>query len=187
MAAGDSSLESQFSPRAVIRALLVKPPFVAPHEDALVASLLATHLGDQDLPGDTVRSPHWPFVCPGVWGPANATSPKYVVDASRILIGEPKTSVLWVRGSHDLVVSDTAASDPGFLGKMGLLPGWPGEAVYPPQPMVGQTRAFLEKYAASGGRYREVVIQDTAHLPFIEKPDEFNRVFHAHLQVETIN
>ncbi|MFN2199552.1 MAG: alpha/beta hydrolase [Anaerolineales bacterium] len=185
MAAGDRSLESQFSPRTVLRTLLVKPPFIPTMEDALVDSLLATHLGDRDLPGDTTKSVNWPYVAPGVWGPANATSPKYAVDVNHIIATQPKTSILWVRGSHDLVVSDSAASDPGFLGKMGLLPGWPGEDAYPPQPMVGQTRAVLEKYTAAGGRFQEIVIPETAHLPFIEKPEEFNRVFHDHLHSET--
>jgi pimeloyl-ACP methyl ester carboxylesterase len=27
-----------------------------------------------------------------------------------------------------------------------------------------------------------VVIADAGHLPFIEKPDEFNRAFHAHIK-----
>ena len=80
-----------------------------------------------------------------------------------------------------MVVSDSAASDPGFLGMMGMIPGWPGEEVFPPQPMIGQTRAVLEKYAASGGSYEEVVIDDAGHLPFIEKPEEFNQAFHAHI------
>jgi pimeloyl-ACP methyl ester carboxylesterase len=80
-------------------------------------------------------------------------------------------------------VSDTAASDPGYLGKLGLLPNWPGEDVYPAQPMVSQTRAILDKYAASGGNYQEVVVQDAGHIPFIEKPDEFNQVFHSHLRI----
>jgi pimeloyl-ACP methyl ester carboxylesterase len=48
--------------------------------------------------------------------------------------------------------------------------------------MVGQTRAVLEKYAAAGGEYQEVVIKDAGHLPFIEKPDEFDRAFHAHIK-----
>jgi hypothetical protein len=80
-----------------------------------------------------------------------------------------------------MVVSDSAASDPGFLGRMGMIPGWPGEEVFPPQPMLGQTRAVLEKYAASGGSYQEVVIEDAGHLPFIEKPEEFNKAFHVHI------
>ncbi len=181
MKEGDRSMESPFSPRAAIRTLLVKPPFIPPREEELLSALLSTHIGEQDVPGDSVTSPNWPFVAPGKWGATNATSPKYAVNVEKIIAAEPKVHVLWARGADDLVVSDSAASDPGFLGKSGLIPGWPGEEVFPPQPMVGQTRAVLEKYAAAGGSYQEVVIADAGHLPFIEKPEEFNRVFHAHI------
>jgi pimeloyl-ACP methyl ester carboxylesterase len=179
---GDRSMESQFSPRSVLRTLLVTAPFIPPREEELLSAMLSTHIGEKDVPGDSVQSPNWPHMAPGRWGASNATSPKYVGDVNKIIGSEPKTSVLWVRGSHDLAVSDTAASDPGHLGKLGLLPGWPGEKAYPPQPMIGQTRALLEKYAAAGGGYQEVVIQDAGHIPFIEKPEEFNRVFQAHLR-----
>ena len=54
--------------------------------------------------------------------------------------------------------------------------------VFPPQPMIDQTRAALEQYVAAGGSYKEIVMQDCGHVPFIEKPDEFNRYFHAHLK-----
>jgi len=178
---GDRTLDSPFSPRAAIRTLLVKPPFIPAREDALVDSLNSTHIGEQDVPGDAEKSLNWPFMAPGKWGATNATSPKYAVDVQKILAAQPKTSVLWVRGSHDLVVSDTAAADPGVLGMMGLIPGWPGAEVFPPQPMLGQTRAVLEKYAAAGGRYQEVVIADTGHLPFIENPEAFNQAFHEHI------
>ena len=94
---------------------------------------------------------------------------------------EAKVSMQWVRGSDDLSVSDNAAADMAMLGALGLVPGWPGAEVFPPQPMLGQTRAVLDRYAAAGGSYREVVIADAAHAPFIEKPDAFNAVFHAHL------
>ena len=50
--------------------------------------------------------------------------------------------------------------------------------------MLGQTRTVLEKYAAAGGSYKEVIIEDAGHLPFIEKSAEFNKVFHAHLRGE---
>jgi pimeloyl-ACP methyl ester carboxylesterase len=180
---GDRSMDSQFSPLAALRNLLTKPPFISPREDELLSSMLATHLGDKDVPGDSVQSPNWPHVAPGVWGATNATSPKYQKDIDKIIENQPKHKVLWVRGANDLVVSDTAASDPGFLGRMGLLPGWPGEEAYPPQPMIGQTRALLEKYAAAGGSFEEVVIEDAGHVPFLEKPDEFNKVFQAHLGI----
>jgi pimeloyl-ACP methyl ester carboxylesterase len=181
MAEGDRSMDSQFSPRAVTRALVFKPPFVPAREEDLLSSMLTMHLGAQDNPGDFVPSPNWPYVAPGMWGSANALSPKYAGDISRLYAAEPKVDVLWVRGSHDLAVSDAAASDPGTLGSMGLIPNWPGMAVYPPQPMLSQIRRVLERYAEAGGSYREVVIDDAGHVPFIEKPEKFNAVFHAHL------
>lgn len=182
MVDGDRSLDSQFSPRAAIRNLLVKPPFIPAREEELLSSLLSTHIGEQDVPGDSTPSPNWPFMAPGLWGATNATSPKYAVDVDKLIAAEPKLDVLWIRGADDLVVSDTAASDPGFLGKMGLIPQWPGDEVFPAQPMLAQIRAALKKYAAAGGRYQEIVIEDAGHLPFIEKPDEFNAAFHPHIK-----
>lgn len=183
MMAGDRSLESDFSPLNAIRMLLVKPPLVLDREEALLSSLLSTHLGEQDVPGDFEQSVNWPHVAPGKWGAGNATSPKYQKDVEKLFSIDPKPAVLWVRGSHDLVVSNTAASDPGLLGRMGLLPGWPGEESYPPQPMVDQTRSVLEKYEQAGGSHQEVVIEETGHVPFLEKPEAFNRVFHEHLAI----
>ncbi|RMD73322.1 MAG: alpha/beta hydrolase, partial [Chloroflexi bacterium] len=72
--------------------------------------------------------------------------------------------------------------DVGTLGQLGVLPDWPGAEAHPPQPMIGQTRAVLERYAAAGGRFREVVFADCGHTPYIEKADDFNREFHAHVQ-----
>jgi pimeloyl-ACP methyl ester carboxylesterase len=181
LAEGDRGASSPFSPRSVLRSLLVKPPFIPAREEELVSSMLSTHMGAQDVPGDTVPSVNWPFAAPGAWGPANALSPKYADCPARLYAVTPKISILWIRGSHDLVVSDTAFSDPGFLGMSGFIPGWPGLADYPPQPMVSQTRGVLEKYAAAGGSFREVVIQETGHSPHVERPAEFNRIFHAHL------
>ncbi len=178
----DRSLDSPFSPRSAFRTLLVRPPFVPDREDDLISSMLATHMGEQDIPGDSTQSAYWPHMAPGVWGATNATSPKYAGDVKRIIASEPKPRVLWVRGEFDLAVSDAAASCPGNLGKLGFIPGWPGDGEYPPQPMVGQTRQVLEEYAAAGGSYREVVIPDAGHVPFIEKSAEFNHVFHEHIR-----
>lgn len=182
LAAGDRSAESMFSPRSALRMLVFKPPFVPEREDALVEAMLAMHLGDQDFPGDSVRSSNWPYVAPGRWGATNALSPKYADDVNRLYTAEPKLDILWIRGSHDLAVSNNAASDPATVGAAGLLPNWPGPEVYPPQPMLDQTRDVLDKYAAAGGSYREVVVQDTAHVPYIENLAEFNNLLHAQLR-----
>ena len=178
---GDRSTDSPFSPRNAIRTLLVKPPAILPREEELLSSLLSSHIGDQDVPGDSVASPNWPYVAPGNWGASNATSPKYHRDVDRLFEAEPKIHILWARGSHDLAVSNTAASDPGYLGLLGLIPGSPGKEIYPPQPMLDQTRAVLDKYAGLGGSYEEVVLQDAGHTAWLEKPDEFNAAFHKHI------
>jgi pimeloyl-ACP methyl ester carboxylesterase len=180
----DTTTESPFSPRSALRTLIVKPPLIHPREDALVDSMCAMHIGPQDNPGGAKKSPNWPFVAPGVWGAANALSPKYAGNVSKLYAISPKPKILWLRGSHDLLVSDTAASDPGFLAMMNLLPipGYPGKEVYPPQPMVSQTRAVLQKYAKAGGWYKEVILQDAGHAPYLDKLEEFNQELHAFLK-----
>lgn len=47
--------------------------------------------------------------------------------------------------------------------------------------MIGQTRAVLEAYQANGGAFEEVVFAECGHTPYLEKPEEFNRLFHAQL------
>ena len=59
---------------------------------------------------------------------------------------------------------------------------WPGAEACPPQPMLAQTRAVLDRYAANGGAYREVVIEDAGHSPYLEKPEAVDAALHAHLQ-----
>ncbi len=179
---GDRSDEDPNSPRNVINAFYYKPPFHADREEDFLTAALMEKMGDDRYPGDFQPSPNWPNVAPGVWGPINAGSPKYVLDDVPALLAiEDKAPVLWVRGSHDMIVADNSMFDFGTLGQMNLVPGWPGVEVYPPQPMVSQTRAVLERYAAQGGSFEEHVIQDTAHGPHIEKPAEFNALFHAFL------
>jgi pimeloyl-ACP methyl ester carboxylesterase len=175
----DASLDRWYSPRRVLRDLVYK--HIPEREDALVEALLDVHLGPQDLRGDVVDSPNWPGFAPGVWGATNALSPKYAGDLTPLFAERPKPPVLWIRGAEDVAVADGAASDFATLGKQGIAPDYPGEEVFPPQPMLGQTRAVLERYAATGGCYEEVVIDDSGHIPFLEKPDEFDAVFHRFL------
>lgn len=182
MALADRNADNpQASPRIVMNSFYWKPPFVPAREEDLLSSLLSEHVGEQAYPGDFTPSENWPNVAPGIWGPINALTPAYLKPISHLYTIDPKPAVLWVRGSDDQIVSDNSLFDFGTLGKLGAVPGWPGDDVFPPQPMVGQTRAVLEKYQENGGTYSEVVISDTGHTPYIEKPNEFNRHFHAHL------
>ena len=179
---GDRSEEDPNSPRNVINAFYYVPPFRAAREEVLLTAALMEKMGDDRYPGDFQPSENWPNVAPGVWGPINAGAPKYVLDDVPALISaQPKPHILWIRGTQDMIVSDNSMFDMGALGKMELVPGWPGDDIYPPQPMVSQTRHVLEQYAAAGGRFQEHVIEGTAHGPHIEKPDEFNKLFHEFL------
>ena len=114
----------------------------------------------------------------------NAFSRKFF-DASALVDIDPKPPILWIRGADDLIVSDNAFWDIAALGAMGYVPGWPGHEQCPPQPMLQQIRAVLDQYAANGGQYEEVVIEDAGHSPFLEKPEEFNKFLHAHLQANS--
>jgi pimeloyl-ACP methyl ester carboxylesterase len=173
--------ENPMAPRNVFRQFYVKPPFIAGREDALVESMLAIRIGEDFYPGDSVSSDNWPGVAPGTRGLLPAFNRKHF-DASDLVDISPKPPILWIRGADDLIVGDLAMFDLAALGAIGAVPGYPGAEECPPQPMLRQTRAVLDAYAANGGQYREVVIEDAGHSPYIEKPEEFNAVFHAFLQ-----
>ncbi len=168
IAEGDRSNESDFSPRRLLARLCApNTGFAWPREDMLVAAMLATSTAEDNYSRDMTPSSNWPGFAPGTRGVNNALSPKYC-NLSRLATIVPSPPICWIRGASDMVVSDTAFSDPGTLGQMGILPNWPGEEVYPPQPMVGQTRALLEAYAANGGATTEIVIANVGHVPYME-------------------
>lgn len=171
----DRGTETPTSPRNVMNGLYVKPPFKAPDEEALLDSVLSTRVSDVHYPGPMNPSANWPNVAPGTTGINNAFSPKYM-NLSGFADVNPRPDVLWIRGADDQIVSDTSLLDFGFLGKLGAVPGYPGEDVYPPQQMVSQMRQVLERYKANGGLYREEVIADAGHSPHIEKPEQFERL-----------
>ena len=120
-------------------------------------------------------------------GPINAVSPKYIGDSvQRFFNAAHKPPILWVRGLDDQIVSDESFIDFGTLGKHKKCPVpdyWPGDGIYPPQPMVSQTRAVLDKYQANAVLYWEKVIVDAAHTPYIEKPNEFMTHLVKHLEL----
>ncbi|HMQ30445.1 MAG TPA: alpha/beta hydrolase [Chloroflexaceae bacterium] len=173
----------QTSPRVIMNTYYWKPPFRPAREEELLTSMMSIRVAPDHHPGDMVPSENWPGVGPGVLGPNNAISPKYLGDTiERILGAGHKPPVLWIHGADDQIVSDMSLFEIGTLGKLGAIPGWPGDEVYPPQPMKRQTRRFLQRYEEAGGSYRELELADCGHTPYLEKPAEFNGAFHALLQ-----
>ena len=175
--------DSQFSSRGVMNAFYFKPPFrVAPErEEELVTEMLKMVIGDGSYPGDMTPSQNWPAVGPGTRGFNNAMSPKYC-NLSGFAAIAPRPPVLWIRGDSDQIVSDTSLLDFGYLGQLGAVPGWPGEQLYPPQPMVSQMRSVLDAYQANGGSYLEVVFERCGHSPHIEHPGAFRQQMLAFLE-----
>jgi pimeloyl-ACP methyl ester carboxylesterase len=172
LAAGDRSADSPVSPRQVLLAHYVKPPFVPAELDIFVESMLSTRTGDDHYPGTSRQVHAWPGFAPGDRGVLNTMAPAHFrIDGLAAV--DPKPPILWLRGTDDVIVSDTSLYDIAYLGSIGAVPGWPGADAWPPQPMLAQTRAVLEEYAAAGGRYRETVIQDSGHGPHLDQPEQF--------------
>lgn len=180
LAAGDRTDEAQTSPRSVYRATYVAPGHGAEHEEVWVTAMLSTATGEGNYPGDSRPSPSWPGFAAGDRGVLNTMSPVHF-DVSGIVDVDPKPPVLWVRGEQDAIVGDESFFDWNTLGKHGVVPGWPGEDVAPPQPMVAQTRDVLEAYAAAGGAYREVAWAGVGHSAHLERPGEFLAELREHL------
>ncbi len=172
LAAGDRTDESPLSPRQVLLAHYVKPPYVPEHLDIFVESMLSTRVGDDHYPGTSRTVASWPGLAPGDRGVLNTMAPTHFrIDGLPAV--QPKPPVLWLRGTDDVIVSDHSLYDLAYLGSLGAIPGWPGEQTWPPQPMLAQTRAVLDGYAAAGGHYREVAIADSGHGPHLDQPERF--------------
>ena len=146
--------------------------------------MLSTRVGDDFYPGTARAVDAWPGTAPGDRGVLNTLAPTHL-RLDRLSIVDPKPPVLWIRGTADVIVSDTSLYDLAHLGALGAIPGWPGADAYPPQPMVGQTRAVLDAYAANGGRYREVALEGSGHGPHLDRPEEFRAALLEHLGTAT--
>ena len=144
--------------RATLNSVYFKPPFRmdSQWEERLIDEMLKTKVGDGMYPGDTRQVPQWPFVAAGDKGVCNTMAPNHG-SLSALADAPVKPPVLW---------------DFGWLGQAGMVPGWPGAEAVPPQPMVAQTRAVLERYAANGGSVRETVLPG-GHGCHLESPEEF--------------
>jgi pimeloyl-ACP methyl ester carboxylesterase len=174
LATGDRGGDQPTCPRAVLRsAYVADPASLGDDEELLLDTVLSTAVGDDNYPGTAETADAWPGVGPGRRGVLNAMSPRYFRLADALVAMEPKPPVAWVRGDADVIVSDTSLFDLAYLGSLGLVPGWPGADACPPQPMVVQMRAVLQRYAAAGGSYREIVYEGCGHSPHIERPVEF--------------
>ncbi len=164
----DSS-DAQGSPRWVLNNFYFKAGFKVSLdlEQTLLQSMFSTVCGIDNYPGDFVSSPNYPMTAPATRGVANAFSPKY--QNLSVFAAHKHISVLWIRGAHDQIVSDTSSFDLAFLGSLGVIPGYPGVEICPPQAMNSQTRAMLETH----GNFQEVVFQNSGHTPFLEEPALF--------------
>ena len=180
LAAGDRSTDSPVSPLNVLRSSYWSPDFTMDpaFEQVLLDEVLFSEVGPEGYPGDAVPSDNWPGVAPGEVGVLNALSPKYC-DWSDIVALEPKPPVLWVHGTDDIVVADGSAWEMGTLGKMELVPGWPGEETFPPQQMVTQIDDVLGAYAEQGGSVLVERFEGSGHGPFLDARARFCEVFYG--------
>ncbi len=175
----DTSDEAPTSPRSVFRSGYVAAGHVAEHEDVWVESMLSTSTATGNYPGDATTSENWPGFAPGTTGVLNTMAPKYF-DVSGIVDLETKPPVLWIHGTADAIVSDASFFDLNNLGALGVIPGWPGADVAPPQEMVSQTRDVLGAYADKGGAVTEIAMEGVGHSAHLERPAEFR---HALLEL----
>lgn len=168
------------SPRGVMKQFYVADPnCLGELEDAYVDSMLSTVTGDDNYPGTMTASEHWPAIAPGDRGVLNTMSPKYFNTAGIVRLAS-KPSILWIHGEADQIVGDASFFDLNTLGKFGVVPGWPGDEVAPPQPMITQTRNVLETYAANGGTYTELSLPGCGHSPHLERPVEVEAALRRH-------
>jgi pimeloyl-ACP methyl ester carboxylesterase len=174
LAAKDRTDDDPTSPRQVMRATYVADPAsFGQDEEAMLDSLLSTVVGEDNYPGDSTTATSWPGMGPGGRGVLNAMSPKHFNVADDLVALPTKPPVVWVHGSLDAIVGDATLFDFAQLGKLGLVPGWPGEEECPPQPMIAQTRAVLDRYAGAGGSFTEVLLEGCGHSPHVERPGQF--------------
>ena len=176
--ANDRSTDEDVSPRNVMNSSYWSAEYKlqAEREEVLVDEVLMSVTGDDGYPGDLTPSEHWPGVAPGTRGILNALSGKYC-SWNHIVDLDPKPPVLWTHGTGDIVVADGSPWEMGTLGQLDLVPGWPGEDVFPPQQMVSQIRNVLDEYANRGGRVVAEMFDGSGHGPHIDAADRWARVW----------
>jgi pimeloyl-ACP methyl ester carboxylesterase len=175
--------DPMFSPRAVMNRMFWNPPFRPAREEALLSAMLQIHLGPRQYPGDAIPSEYWPHTAPGNFGPVNAISPKYNPQLlSQVLEARLKPPILWVQGTNDPIISDTSQPDAGYQGKSGYRPDWPGDEVFPPQPMLSQVTYALDQYARASGAVEHLSVSGAGHTAFVEQPEPVRKALLRHLE-----
>lgn len=171
IASKNADPEDTASALSVYRSSYVSEGFHSPHEDIWVESMLSTAVGDGNYPGTSKPSESWPGFAPGDTGVLNSMAPKFHNVSSIVELAE-KPPMLWIRGTADAIVADDSFFDIATLGKVGIIPGWPGEDVAPPQQMITQTRNVLDAYRDAGGEVQELTLEGVGHSPHLERPEE---------------
>ncbi|KAL5488638.1 hypothetical protein EMCRGX_G017611 [Ephydatia muelleri] len=171
LASGDTG-DGPSSPRTVMRKVYVANPVVltTQDEDRYVQAMLRTALGPDYYPGDSSASDNWPGYAPGGRGIANAMSGLYF-NARGLLDLKSKPAILWIQGGKDQLISDRSFLDASNLGQLGVLPGWPGVAECPLEPMIEQWKGFLSAYEELGGSVSRLWLANCGHSPHLEEPD----------------
>ncbi|MEE3918381.1 hypothetical protein V2I01_06560 [Micromonospora sp. BRA006-A] len=108
-------------------AYVADPASLGDDEDLLLDSMLTTATGDDNYPGTAVASAHWPGTAAGPRGVLNALAPAHFRLADELVAVPVKPPVTWVRGDADVIVSDTSLFDLAYLGRLGVVPAWPGD------------------------------------------------------------
>jgi pimeloyl-ACP methyl ester carboxylesterase len=90
LASGDRSADSPVSPRQVLLAHYVKPPFVPAELDIFVESMLSTRTGDDHYPGASRQVPAWPGFAPGDRGVLNTMAPAHKDSGHGPLLDQPE-------------------------------------------------------------------------------------------------
>jgi pimeloyl-ACP methyl ester carboxylesterase len=61
------------------------------------------------------------------------------------------------------------------------VPGWPGADAFPPQPMVTQIAAVLERYREAGGDVRVEHFEGSGHFPPMDAAERWSALFFSFL------
>lgn len=174
----DTSSDLPLSPRSLINSSYWASSHREPNEreEMLLDEVLKSVTGDDGYPGDSTPSAKL-----ARRGPRHARHHERalaeILQLGGIVDVSPKPPILWTHGTADIGIADGSAWEMGTLGKMGTVPGWPGEDVFPPQPMVTHIRNVLSEYHARGGRVDMEMFEGSGHGPLMDAADRWSRLF----------